>query len=427
MNAARQAWLVGLREMRERSRSRAFRISVVIMLVVVVGVLVLPGVLTGGASTKTVGLTGSIPAGLSTAIQSQGDAVGIEARVHRYDNLAAGENAVRHDDIDVLVVDAKRLEWPTQIDDQLRTVVTGAIQFLAVQERAVAAGISPETLQGLVAPVAVANVELGSTANRGPGDQAAVQVMIVFLFLAISVYGNLVLTGVVEEKANRVVEVLLARMPAGSLLAGKVTGIGLLGLAQIALTAAVALAAITLAPSVDIPAVSPGVLGWVVAWFVLGYALYATAYGALGSLASRTEDAQTAAGPVLAVLLVAYFASLATAGEPDSGLTTMVSYLPPTAPMAMPMRLAMGTAAWWEPLVAALVTLVTVAALIRFGGRLYTAAILRSGPTLRLREAWQSTRALPREGADSGAGHTLSALGRLAFRPSFRRHRSAHP
>ncbi len=90
-------------------------------------------------------------------------------------------------------------------------------------------------------------------------------------------------------------QVLLARIPARNLLAGKVAGIGLIGLPQIGVTALVAVTAT--AGSADLPAARGSVLAWAVVWFVLGYALYATAYGALGSLASRTEDAQSVAGP----------------------------------------------------------------------------------------------------------------------------------
>jgi ABC-2 type transport system permease protein len=105
-----------------------------------------------------------------------------------------------------------------------------------------------------------------------------------------------VLTGVVEEKSSRVVEVLLARMPARNLLAGKVAGIGLLGLAQLVVTAVAALVATMVVDSVDVPAVSGGVLAWVVAWFVLGYALFAMAFGALGSLASRARTRRASPG-----------------------------------------------------------------------------------------------------------------------------------
>jgi len=111
---------------------------------------------------------------------------------------------------------------------------------------------------------------------------------------------------VLEEKGSRVVEVLLARIPARALLAGKIAGIGLLGLAQIAVTALAAFIAVTAVGSIDIPAIRGTVLAWAVVWFVLGYALYATLYGALGSLGSRAEDAQAVAGPVMVFLPVAY-------------------------------------------------------------------------------------------------------------------------
>ena len=174
MNGVRQGWLVAVREMRERSRSRAFRASLVVMILVVVGVIIAARRCSStGGGTKDVGLTGSIPNELPRAIQDQSDAVGITARVHRYDSLAAGEEAVRDGDVDVLVVDAQRLEWRRQADEQLQAVVTGAIQLVAVRDRAAAAGISPDTLLALVAPVPVENVELGSVAGRSPDDETA--------------------------------------------------------------------------------------------------------------------------------------------------------------------------------------------------------------------------------------------------------------
>jgi ABC-2 type transport system permease protein len=130
----------------------------------------------------------------------------------------------------------------------------------------------------------------------------------------------------------------------------------------------------------------------VVVWFVLGYALYAPAYGALGSLASRTEDAQSVAGPVVYVLLGAYWASyVAVASDPDGGWSRFVSLLPPTAPFAMPGRIALGVTVWWEPAVAVILTLGAIAALVVFAGRVYTGAILHIGSRLRLRDAWNAT------------------------------------
>ena len=226
--------------------------------------------------------------------------------------------------------------------------------------------------------------------------------MTVVLFFGISVFGQMVLTGVLEEKASRVVEVLLARIPPRALLAGKIAGIGLLGLAQIGVTALAALVAAAAVRSAGVPAVRGPVLAWALVWFVLGYALYATVYGALGSLGSRVEDAQAVAGPVTIVMVVAYFASFATIGQPGSVFARAISYFPLTAPMAMPGRIAMGAAAWWEPVIAAVLTLAAIAGLVQLAGRVYTRAILHSGPALSLRDIW-------RDKAASGPGQAEQA------------------
>lgn len=391
MSGFRQGWLVAQREMRERSRSKAFLAGLGFMVVVVVAAIVVPGLVEeSGPVTRDVGVTGATPEGLSPAMVEQGEAVDVTVRVRQYEDEQAGEDAVRDEAIDVLVVDGRRLAWRDEVDERLSAVVTGAIQLVAVQERAAAIGIDPDELLALVAPVPVENVELGMVAGRSPENEAAAWVMAILLLIAIVTYGNLVLTGVVEEKSSRVIEVLLARMPARILLAGKVAGIGLLGFSQFVLTAVAALIAAMAVDSVDIPAVGAGVLAWVVVWFVLGYALYAMAYGALGSLASRTEDASSAAGPVSYVLIAAYWASLvAVSDDPDGGWSILASFVPLTAPFAMPARVALGVAAPWEPVLAAALTLATIAGLVVFAGRVYSGAILHTGPTLRLRDAWR--------------------------------------
>jgi ABC-2 type transport system permease protein len=405
MNGMRPAWLVARREMRERSRSRAFRASVVLMVLAVAAMLILPTLLKPDG-TRDIGVTGPAPAELATTIGQQARAAGITARVHPYTSLGPGEQAVRNGRLDVLVAGPQRLEWRGKPDEQLKAVVTGAVQLATVRERADVAGISPGALAALLAPVSVTSVQLGSVPGRSPGDETAVLIMTAVLFFGISVFGQMVLTGVLEEKASRVVEVLLARIPARTLLAGKITGIGLLGLAQLGVTALAALVAVAAIPSIDVPAVRGIVLAWALIWFVLGYALYATVYGALGSLGSRVEDAQSVAGPVMVAMVVAYFASFAMIGQPGSAAAKVISYFPLTAPMAMPGRIAMGATAWWEPIAAAMLTLAAIAGLVVLAGRIYTSAILHSGPALSLRDVWRGWAGTATPGTDL-AGHRV--------------------
>jgi ABC-2 type transport system permease protein len=389
MSTWRQTWLVARRELRERSRSRAFRASLVLMIFVVVGAIVVPALLDDKGAIKKIGLVGDHPSRLATAIEAQGRATNLPTDVIGYSDIEAGRDAVRDGNVNVLVVNGHQLEWQGRIDSELRTMTVATIQSLSIRERALRTGMSPDTLSRVIAPVKITDLELGQVAGRSPDDETATFIMTILLFMALTTYGTMVLSGVVEEKSSRVVEVLLARMPARNLLAGKVAGIGLLGFGQFALTALAALITVSFVDSFDIPAVRGPVLVWLVIWFALGYAFYATAFGALGSLASRTEDTQSVAGPITLLMMLAYFISFAVIGSPDARWAKVVSFLPPTAPLAMPARMAMSDLAWWEPVVAAGLTVGAIVALVRIGGRVYTNAILHGGPTLKLSDAWR--------------------------------------
>lgn len=394
MGTVNEGWLVARREIRERARSRGFRISLLLMVLVVIAMVVLPGLLDMTDDTRTVGISGASSEAFERAISDRERSGEITIRLRRFDTVAAGEKALRNEKVDVLVVDERRLEWRRRADTGLQASLVSAIQVATVQQRGSAAGVDPGTVAEMLAPVPVTSVQIGAAPGRSTDDDAAAALMTVALLMAIVVYGNLVLTGVVEEKSSRVVEVLLARIPAKALLGGKVVGIGLLGFGQLAVTALAALIASMTVDSVDVPAVSGGVLAWVLVWFVLGYALYAMIYGALGSLASRTEDAQAVAGPVSYVLVAGYWLSLiALNADPDGLWSRVLSLFPPTAPLAMPGRIALGTTAWWESPLAVVLTLAALIALVSVAGRVYQNAVLQTGAAVRLREAWRSTRA----------------------------------
>ena len=407
MNGVRQGWLVARREIRERSRSKVFRAGTVITLALVITAIVVAAKIHPGTVTRDVGFTGTTPAVLPAAVIDQGKAADVTVRPRSYGGVAAGQKAVRDQNVSVLVVDARTLTWRGQPDERLRAIVTAAIQLVTVQQRAAAAGIDPGQLHAVMAPVPVGNEQLDVSAGRSPDNANAAMIMSVLLFFAIVLYGNLVLTGVAEEKSSRVVEVLLARMPARNLLAGKVAGIGLLGFAQFAVTALAALVAALAVHSAGIPAVSGGVLAWVIVWFVLGYALYAMAYGALGSLASRAEDAANVAGPVSYILGAAYFASfMVVTSNPDSAWSKLISLFPATAPFAMPGRIAIGAAAWWEPVIAVALAVAAIAGLVVLAGRVYAGAILHTGPTLKLSDAWNAATRPGPSAAQPPARHT---------------------
>ena len=134
-------------------------------------------------------------------------------------------------------------------------------------------------------------------------------------------------------------------------------------------------------------------MGWIVFWFVLGYAFYSVLYATAGSLVSRQEEAQSIQFPITAVLLVAYFFALTTIESPDSAAALVGSLLPPTAPMVMIVRIANGGVPWWQIVLSVALMVVTIYGMVQLAGRIYAGAVLRFGGRLRLRDAWRGGEA----------------------------------
>ena len=211
------------------------------------------------------------------------------------------------------------------------------------------------------------------------------------LLVSLAFYGQWVVSGVVEEKNNRVVELILSTVRSRHLLAGKVIGIGLLGLAQLTLIAGLA-AVLLAAGAFDAPAGLGGSLALVIPWFALGYALYAVAYATAGALASRQQNAETAGQPVGYTIVTAYFVGyFAVATNADGLLANLLTVFPLTAPLVLPARSALVGVPLWEHALAVVLVLGTIYALVRFAGRVYGHGLLRSGPRLGPRTAWRLT------------------------------------
>ena len=152
----------------------------------------------------------------------------------------------------------------------------------------------------------------------------------------------------VEEKSNRVVELILSTVRPRHLLVGKVVGIGLLGLTQLALVAG--LAAVLLAAGVyDAPSSLGRSVALVVPWFALGFALYAVAYATAGALAAQQQDANSAGQPVTYTLLAAFFVGYAAlSADAESAIANLLTVFPLTAPLVLPARSALVGVPLWE-------------------------------------------------------------------------------
>jgi len=378
-------WVIALREIRERGTSRAYRLSTALGVLLVVALIVVPSLLQK-SKTYHVGITGATPAGTVNALRAQTGAADHRLETTRYATLAAGERAVRDKDVDVLLVDANRLEWRTQADSTLTAAIANAIQAVHIRAEADRLGLSAAQLAQLLVPVTLTSRTLGAAHTADKDANTVGFIAVGLMFVAISSYAGFVLTGVVQEKASRVAEVLLARMPAREILAGKVLGIGAVGLTQLAVIAAAAGLTVAVRGSTQAPSVPGDVLAWTCLWFVLGYLLYSVMYAALGATTSRIEDAQAAIAPITGLMLLSYLAVIYAEENPDAGATVLLSYFPPTAPVVMTYRVAVQAVPAWQMVTAAAVMVIAMWGLIRLAGRIYSGALLRFGGRVPLRE-----------------------------------------
>ena len=213
------------------------------------------------------------------------------------------------------------------------------------------------------------------------------------MFIGIFTYGTWVLTGVVEEKQSRVVEVVLTTVRPRDLLMGKVLGIGLLALVQLLVLVAAGIAAAQISGRLELPPTTAGAAIQLVTWFILGFAFYSTAMGFLGSLASRVDEASNASLPVTMTVTLSYLVSiLLVTQEPDGLVANLLTFFPPSAPMVVPLRAALDAIPAWQVVVSILLMLVAIWVLFVVGGRVYSGAILQTGGRMKLRDAWRASR-----------------------------------
>ena len=213
------------------------------------------------------------------------------------------------------------------------------------------------------------------------------------LYMQLIIFGLAVASGVVEEKSSRVIEVLMAAVPPRALLAGKILGIGLLGLFQLALTALVGLAVASASGALELRSADLGILAVVLLWFVLGYVFYSTIYAISGVIVSRQEDLQSSSTPVTMVLVAGYIVAFPVLEDPSSSLAVISSLVPFTSPIVMPVRVAVGETGSAEIAASLGILALSIALLIPLAARIYESSVLRMGKPMKVREALRAARA----------------------------------
>lgn len=351
---AASAWLVAVREIKMKLHSKAFLISTGILMLAVLG------------SVLASGFIGSFSA--KTHIAATGEAIAIaeqipDATVTKADSIDEARELVKDGTVEAALVPSPDAPSGVEI-----LALDSAPQALVI------ALSTPPTVQ-LLDPDAT---------NPLLAYFAAIAFGIVF-FMSAMTFGTTIAQSVVEEKQTRIVEILMSTISVQALMAGKVLGNSLLAFAQIAVIAGLAAIGLSVTGQGELLVSFGPSIAWFVVFFVFGFVMIAALYAATASLVSRQEDVGSATSPVMILVMLPYIMVIAFNDSPL--VLGIMSYVPFSAPVGMPMRVFLGQAAWWEPLLSLAVLLVTTLVVILIGSRVYSNALLRTGAKVKLSEA----------------------------------------
>ncbi|MFF0942769.1 ABC transporter permease [Kocuria sp. CPCC 205300] len=382
--ADRPWWTVAAREISVKLRDRSFLLSTAVTVLLVAASIAASALFGGRAAEHVVATAGPeaapVTARAAQALADEGDDT---LTVHGTGSADAARAAVAAESADAALLrglDGWTVVGRDGVDPGLARVLEQAVADATLAANARAAGT---TAAELTAGAEVRTELLTGGPDRGPVRLAMGLVFALLFYLAAIVFGMAIANSVLEEKQNRVVEILAAAVPIRQVLYGKVLGNCLLAFGQIGLYAVVGLVGVNVAGLAGDVGWVLAASGWFLAFFVAGFAAQASVWAVLGSLASRSEDLQTSTGPIMTVLVGALFVGLYAEGT----WLTAASFVPVVASVAMPVRMLGGDVAWWQPALSLAVTLGTAWVLLRAGERIYQRAVFQGGRSLGWREA----------------------------------------
>ena len=359
LSFANATMLVSGREIMSRVRSKSFIISTAFLLVAVLASIVVSGLVSNNASDDT------------TPIAAVGGASAAVEQLPGYDvtevaTVAEAEALLEEGEVEAAVA---LLETPAASGADVEVIALdsapgGLLQALSITpELRVLEEVPPENAFAFL-------VALGFG--------------ILFL-MAASTFGGTIAQSVVEEKQTRIVEILLSAVSARALLAGKVLGNSVLALGQIlAIAVLAALGLMVIGQDVLLTDLGPSVL-WFLVFFAVGFVLLASMYAAAASLVSRMEDTGSVLAPLIYLVMIPYF--LVIFFYENEVVMTVMSYVPFSAPVGMPMRVFLGDTQWWEPLLSLVVLAASTMLVVVLGARIYQNSLLRTGGRVKLGEA----------------------------------------
>src|SRR5215210_3642942 len=411
--------VVGKREYLQRAKTKVFWITTLILPLFVTAISVVPALLLSKSKTSqqivVVDETGKLGADLVARLSSR-EAPKTAPRRNRDTMVSftaraeppAADRAAQRKALDRQVM-AKTIDawvWitPEVFRDQpveyharsvsnvftqesLRDDLSATVRQVRFRE----AGIDPARVEELSGSVKLDPQRVSATGSRSEGSMGAALLAIVLffiLYISIIMWGQQVLNGVLEEKGSRVIEVVLSSLTPFELMLGKLLGICLLGLTQLAIwlgtmlvvtAPGVAASMAFLPPGVSLPTLSAAMLINFVLLFILGFLAYATLYAAIGASFNNLQEAQQASGLAMVFVVIPVMVMYPVINDPNSTMATVLSLIPMFTPLLMPLRIAVDMPPVWQLALAYVLTIGFVIGMVWICARIYRVGILMYG------------------------------------------------
>ena len=413
----RRIGTVAWREFRHTALTKAFIIGAVVLPLVMFAVIPLVPMLTKSTPKPLTGRVvvidpqGGVAAAFETALLSKdaaprdredpfGGTVDVQVKVERIadagretelrkevgDGALAALVVVARDDkgekAEVLVPSASSPKHTRRLESAAREAV--------VRARVAGAGENYDRLRELMRSERVDTSRIspkGDAARESTELRMLVPAGFMFLlWIAVFTSANYLLTSTIEEKSNRVMEVLLSAVSPMELLCGKLVGQAAVSTVMLAMYGGVALSGLGAVAMLDV--VPPSHIVWLVVWFPIAYFMVAAIMASIGSAVSDLREAQSLVGPAMLALMVPLMLWLPIVENPNGALAVAFSFIPPASPFVNVLRLTAANepVPMWQSLLAVLVAIASVAALLWAGARIFRVGVLMQGKTPTPRE-----------------------------------------
>ncbi|TLP97461.1 ABC transporter permease [Nesterenkonia salmonea] len=361
LSTAAATRLVALREISTQVRSKSFIISTLITVVIIVGGIVATGFFGGGDDEDQIPV---VTTGISQDAEQQVEQSGFS--LTSADSMQEAEQLLRDGEVEAIIT-----------EDQDSPI---GVHLIGLDE----APVSAAQQLSVTPTVEVLETDGADSMMR---YFAALGFGLIFMFVAMG-SGVMIMQNTIQEKQNRIVEILLSAIPARALLAGKILGNSVVALLQALIMGGSA--ALGLALSGQLAFLQ--MLSWPMLWFVLffipGFVLIASVFAASASLVSRQEDSGSVMTPAMMLVMVPYFVVLIFLDNEFA--MTLTSYIPFTAPVSMSVRLFDDAAEWFEPIVSMGLLVLTTALVMALAAKIYSRSLLKMGQRVKLSAAFTS-------------------------------------